>query len=110
MHAAGQKLEDFGTVNERVARFVAQQSRAAAPKRSGALARSIRGTAGRAKKRSSARISSNLIYAKVIHYGWPGHNIEPNPFIKQTIRSTRAQWLGAYRAETRKIVSKVRGE
>lgn len=74
------------------ANIVAENARSRAPRRSGALAGSIRtgvtatgsyvqvGSSGRAK-----------LYAGVIHFGWPKHNIKANPFLTDAREATRSE-------------------
>ena len=81
MRAAGLKLRDLSAVNRRTAAKVVAASAPAAPRRTGALAASVRpqGT----QRIAAAR--STLIYAPVIHFGWPRHNISPQPFIYDAV-------------------------
>lgn len=58
------------------------------PVRSGALAGSMR--AGRGKTKAVVRAGGARVpYAGVIHYGWPKHNIEANPFLLKALESQR---------------------
>ena len=59
---------------------------ASPPRQSGALAGSMR--AGRGKTKAVVRAGgAKAPYAGVIHYGWPAHNIEAQPFITQALQS-----------------------
>lgn len=50
----------------------------------GALNNSIK--AGRGKTKAVVRAGGARVpYAPVIHYGWPGHNIEANPFLNDAL-------------------------
>lgn len=59
-----------------------------APKKSGYLASSIRASKG--------TIEIGAIYAGVINFGWPEHNIEPQEFIFSTIQSSSKEWMKDY--------------
>lgn len=59
--------------------LVTDQAVRLAPRRTGALAATIRPS--NTKNKSVVRAGGRLPYAGVIHYGWPGHNIEPQPFL-----------------------------
>jgi hypothetical protein len=106
MRHASDQLGHMDGANRRVAAGIAQQARARAPRRSGALARS---TTGKAGANNSAEIEATVIYAGVIHEGWPRHHIRAQPYIRQTVESTQAQWLNAYEREVDKITDNVRG-
>jgi phage gpG-like protein len=64
------------------------------PEDSGLLASTIR--AGRGKTKAVVRAGgARAPYAGVIHYGWPGHNIEPQPFLLTALQSTSTQVVSA---------------
>lgn len=68
----------FSNIAARGARAAAQF----APKRSGRLARDIRGNRARSKAVITAgRVS--VPYAGPINYGWAAHNIAPNGFMQK---------------------------
>lgn len=62
--------------------YVVPAARREVPVRSGELRATIRGsgTTTRAQVRAGYKRTP---YAGVIHYGWPGHNIEANPFLQR---------------------------
>lgn len=86
-------------------RLVAARARAGAPKRSGRLAGSM--TAG--EDGGDVIVSSRLIYAPVIHNGWPGHNIAANPFAARALENSRGEIERIYAADAQKSLGKVRG-
>jgi hypothetical protein len=105
---AGHDLDDMVAANAAVSALVATRAKSTAPHRSGRLAGSIRGS--KAKASSVVRAGgAAVVYAGVIHYGWPAHNIEANPFLVDTARATEPQWRGMYLAGINKALSKVRG-
>lgn len=106
MAHAARDLGRMDTANQRIAMALAQKSRGAAPKRSGALSRS---TVGRAGANNSAEITATVVYAGVIHNGWARHHIRANPFIMRTVEATQGQWVGAYTEEVQTICDQVRG-
>lgn len=65
----------------RVANMVASDARGLAPKLTGRLAASLKGSATQRR----ATVRSTLPYAGPIHWGWPKRNIKPQPFIQQTV-------------------------
>ena len=76
------------------------------PRRSGRLAASIR---------SSATVKSGVVraggaklpYAKPIHFGWPKHNISPQPFLYEALDARRSAVIDAYVERVAKIVDRV---
>lgn len=89
---AGVSLQDLKDANAAVGRFIADRSRARAPRRTGALASAARPS----KAAGRARVLVPKVYAGPIHWGWPAHHIEPQPWIQTTAEDTQGQWLGEY--------------
>lgn len=106
MIRAGHDLQHMDAANARVAAGLAQRARGAAPKRSGALARS---TVGRAGSNNSAEVVATIVYAGVIHNGWRRHNIRPQPYLSRTVEESESTWLAAYTAEVQRICDRVQG-
>ena len=88
------------------ARLVQQRAQAAAPKASGRLAASI--TAKDIGEGHSV-VGSTLVYAPVIHYGWPAHSISPHPFLTDALDTSGPLVEAASLREATKILSHVRG-
>lgn len=106
MHAAGRKIENLRAANAEVAKEVERAARQRAPKRTGRLARSI---VGRAGNRNNAEIGSTLIYAPVIHNGWPRHHITANPFLIKGAEASQDQWMGTYQEHVQDALDTVKG-
>ena len=106
LHAAGGKLGDLTSAGGKVGELVAAAARAAAPRLTGALAAS---TQGFTDGKTTAGVSSDLVYAPVIHNGWSGHNIDSNPYITRAFESTEDQWLKVYRGQVDDIAGTVKG-
>lgn len=106
MTRAGHELAHMDAANARVATTVAQRARGAAPRRSGALARS---TTGRAASGNRAEMTATVIYAGVIHNGWRRHHISPNPYLARTVERMEPQIVNLYGQEAQKIMDGVRG-
>lgn len=101
-------VEDLKDANAAAAAIVAAAAAARAPHRTGRLAASVRGN--RAVGRASvAAGGARLPYAGPVHYGWPAHGIEANPFITDAAEATESQWLDAYASAITKAVDKVGG-
>jgi hypothetical protein len=108
MKAAGDDLADLKAVNAAAAATVAAVARPRAPVRSGRLASTVRpsGTKTAAIVRAGR---AAVPYAGVIEFGWPGHNIEAQPFIVSAAQDTEPEWTAAYTAAVDRILSRIRG-
>lgn len=105
---AGDDLADLKAVNKRVGDVVATAARPRAPVRSGRLVGSLRPAAAAAKVTVRAG-GSTLRYAGPIHWGWPAHHIQGQPFLVDAAKNTEGQWVDLYFAELQHIVNKVEG-
>lgn len=108
LRAAGQELNDLKDANAKAAAFVAAASRTTAPRRSGRLAASVRGNRAAGRARVSAG-GAAVPYAGPIHWGWPSHNIAPQPWISEQAERTEAVWLGMYVVDVQQALDKVKG-
>lgn len=90
---------------EGAGRVVQDVARARAPFVSGTLRASldVATSAGR------VRVGSDLIYAPVIHNGWPAHNISANPFLVDGAEQSEPVWGRVYETEAARIMSTVKG-
>ena len=106
LRRAGSDLGDLRAANDRVGSSVAQAARSRAPKRTGRLARS---TTGSAAPGNTVRLQATVVYAGVIHNGWPRHHISPQPFLRETVDAEQQRIVSLYAGETQKIIDRVRG-
>ena len=88
-----------------VGTYIRDQGRARAPYVSGALRASVQNRQAAGK----VSVGSGLVYAPVIHNGWPGHHIRANPFLIPVAEETESTWGRAYEVEAARITSQVRG-
>jgi len=64
------------------------------PAESGVLSTTVR--AGRGKTKAVVRAGgAKAPYAGVVHYGWPAHNIAPNPFLLNALDSSTTEIVDA---------------
>src|SRR4029077_550589 len=105
--AAGD-LDDLKDVHAQVAAMVSAKAAATAPRRSGRLAASVRGSkaAGSAVVRAGG---ARVPYAGVIHYGWPRRHIGPQPFLTAAAHATEPAWTQVYLTGLDRILSHVQG-
>ena len=81
---AGADSEDMKDLMHAIGMIVVRAS--TPPSITGTLAGTVR--AGRGKTKAVVRAGgARAPYAGVIHYGWPQHNIEAQPFITQALQS-----------------------
>lgn len=103
LNDASDDLENLAP--EAAGRIVRDRARAAAPFVSGRLRLSL----GVDTEPGRVTVGSDLIYAPVIHNGWPAHNIRANPFLIPVAEQSEAVWGKAYEVDADKAMSKVRG-
>ena len=108
MKAAGADLQDLRDVHGAAARYVAMRAAAMAPKRSGRLAGTVRGSCAQTSATVRAGYAS-VPYAQPIHWGWPRHGIAANPFLSAAATSTESTWIKWYEAKIVQIVDKIEG-
>lgn len=106
LHSAASKIKDLEQANRRVAASNARAAQARAPRRTGRLARS---TVGLAQPGNVARVQATVIYAGVIHNGWPRHNITPQPFIRDAVEANLGQAASLYTQEVQQVLDTVKG-
>lgn len=101
-------VTDLKNANAAAAATVAAAAAARAPRRSGALAASVRGN--RAASRATVRAGTARVpYAGPIHWGWPARGITAQPFVIDAARATEPVWLAAYARDLERAVSRVSG-
>jgi hypothetical protein len=90
---------------EEAGTYIRDQARTHAPFITGRLRASLHSETADAR----VTVKSDLVYAPVIHNGWPAHGITANPYLIPVAEQTQAAWGRAYYADTLKAISKVRG-
>lgn len=108
LKAAGDDLSDLKDVNARTAAKVSATAVPRVPRRTGTLAATVRpaGTKTAAIVRAG---KASVPYAAVVEFGWPGHNIEPQPYITSAAHDTEPDWTLFYEQEIDKILSRIKG-
>ena len=108
LKAATGDLKDMRAANLKAAQVVLPRALALVPRRSGALARTIR--AGATARAAVIRAGSARVpYANVQEWGWARHNIPSQPYLTPAARETEPAWTAVYRAQVQTILDKVKG-
>jgi hypothetical protein len=102
---AGADMADLKEANVAVATTVASRAKAIGPSRSGRLVGSVQPS----KTVGRARVRSSLVYAPVIHYGWPRHHIRPQPFVTEAAAETSGEWMATYEKALQDLANTVQG-
>ena len=105
LHTAAAGLEDLSTASRATGDLIRGRAAGRAPKRSGRLASSLTVRASG----SDVEVSSALVYAGVIHYGWAAHGISANPFLVPAATDSETVWIGFYESDIQSKLDKVRG-
>lgn len=108
LKAAGSDLSELKDVHSKVGSIVVAAGRTGAPRRSGALAGSVR--ASRAAASATVRAgSARAPYAGPIHWGWPRRGIRAQPFLSDAATSTEPAWTAVYEQAIDQILATVKG-
>lgn len=108
LRQAGDDLGNLKSAHADAAEIAARASEALAPKRTGTLARTIRGSGTKTAGVMRAGRAS-VPYAGPIHWGWPARNISPQPFLSDGATNSQGRWLPVYEKAIDDAVRKVRG-
>lgn len=102
LKALGVDAQDLKAANIAASTIVVTASRPRAPRRTGALAASVKAarTQGRARVRSSLRYSAYQHWSK--KYG--------HPWVTEAAEATRPAWLAAYQQDLTRLVNSVNGK
>jgi len=94
--------------NKAAAEVVAKEAKAkTVPVLSGALKSSIRALGSQTKGQVAAGLRKTNRYAGIQHFGNPGHNIEPNPYLYDARDNRIKQVRDQYVEEMNKLAKKV---
>ena len=95
---------DLKKVHADAATVVELQAATLVPRRSGTLAGSIRST-GQARAGVVRAGKASVPYAGVIHFGWPAHNIEPQPFLYDALDQRATEVVDLYRKRVDALIA-----
>lgn len=109
MRAAGVGLEDMKEANAAAALIVTLYAQQTAPKRTGRLAASGRGSRSKGKATVTFGRKGRVPYAEVIHWGWRRRNIRANRWVYRAVDETEPIWIAVYDRAAQKILDKIEG-
>lgn len=101
--ALGAEVEDLKTAFAAIADEGAQLAAGYAPKRTGRLARDIRGNRAKSKAVVTAGRAS-VPYAGPINYGWPSRNIEPAGFMQRASDDMEPRAIAKLETEINRLI------
>ncbi len=105
MAAATRRLADMREGHEAAGERVAAVAAARAPRRTGRLAGSVDVTV----TATGADVGSSLVYAPVIHNGWPARNISPSPFLRDAVEVEAPAVTALYTEHVDRVLATIRG-
>lgn len=105
LRGAAAALSDLSTSHRAAAGVVASAARARAPRRSGRLASTIRGTGDQ----DGAAVVVGSVYAGVQEYGWPARRIPAQPYLNPAAEESTPTWAGEYQTGVQDILAHVKG-
>lgn len=96
LRKAKHDLDDLKGAGKDAADMVAGEARTIVPRLTGTLEQTIRG-AGQAGGAVVRAGNAKVVYAPIIHFGWPAHGIEPRPFIYDALDRRADEVVTRYR-------------
>lgn len=97
---------ELTAIHKRIAQPIATRANQTVPRRTGRLAGSIR-PLGSQRSAQVAAGRKNIPYAGVIHFGWPRHNIDPQPFLFTAIEAEHEETVVNYQREIETFLDRV---
>lgn len=105
---AGLDVQDLKNAHRAVAELVKDRAAPKAPRRTGALARSLR-AAGTQREAIVRAGGARVPYANPIHWGWPRRHIAAQRFISDAVLANEDPALDIYLHALESIIDKIEG-
>jgi hypothetical protein len=109
LRQAGLDLQDLKDAHAAAARIAANAAADAAPRRTGALAATVRSAGTKTAGIVRAGNNTKVPYAGPIHWGWGKRHIAANPFASRGAQRSEPEWLPVYEEARDKALDKVKG-
>lgn len=98
-------LESMTSANKEISQTLSSKASAMAPRRTGALASSVKGNPSGQKAQIMA--GSNAVpYAGVQEYGWPAKNIQAQPYLRPAVNDNMGYIIERYSKEIKDVIKK----
>ena len=100
------RAQDMKDVHAKAGLLIADRAHKYVPQESGALAGTIRHD----RRQTGASVlagRSRVPYAGVIHFGWPGHNIEAQPFLYAALEDGQNEVIDIYKDGVQELCDKL---
>ena len=94
---------DLKSVHADAAHVVELRATQIVPRKTGRLAESIRST-GQARQGVVRAGKASVPYAGPIHFGWPAHNIAPQPFLYDALDQRATEVIDLYQQRVDKLI------
>lgn len=98
-------LDNLTDANRTIASTIASKASALAPRLTGALASSIKGTSDKDRIRITAG-GDRVVYAGVQEYGWPEKNIQAQPYLRPAVQDNMSYIVQKYEENIQSVIKK----
>lgn len=98
-------LDNLTDANKTIASTIASKASVLAPRLTGALASSIKGTSDKDKIRITAG-GDRVVYAGVQEYGWPEKNIQAQPYLRPAVQDNMSYIVQKYEENIQSVIKK----
>ena len=98
-------FKDSQSLNKEIGSIISKQASALAPRKSGALAKSVSYEAT-ASTASITAGNETVKYAPIIEYGWRQGNRNAQPFINPAIKQNMGLIVNKYEEEIKQVIQK----
>jgi hypothetical protein len=98
-------FKDSQSLNKEIGSIISKQASALAPRKTGALAKSV---TYEAKASTATIIAGNDVvkYAPIIEYGWQRGGRNPQPYINPAIKQNMGLVINKYEDEAKQVIKK----
>lgn len=103
LEEAREQVKDLEPIHRELVGPLLNRAKAEAPVLTGQLAASLYPMVGP----KAMGVGSVLIYAPPVHFGWPAHNIAPNPFLIRAKDALAAEQVKGYDRYLGKVLDDV---